>query len=1688
MDIKDSYLHSSIGVVKSISVDADKLTYNLADVGNTAKTITLPLATTTANGLLSSADKAKLDNLSTTSGDCVTISTDQQVTGVKTFTKQQQFAVEQGTAPFTVTSTTKVANLNSDYLDGISSAGFIRYNANIDSSTTNTSTAHIGYGYDSKGWKSAGPAISIGAPDGYIMQMQQTAGGSTVYVRYGKPDGFGDWKQVAFTDSNITGNAATADKLKTARKLWGQDFDGSSDVSGALYGVTTITATEGLVLQSSSGNIYLRYNGDDNSSICLIYDALVPTTASHNKLNLGRAGNLWKGVYASNFYGNLNGSYINALTGYTKATSASDLTTADTLNTALGKLEYKSDYAYDWITNVTATDTDEYINKWGEIVDFLDSVKEGTDILDEFVTRKTDQIITGQKNFNTKTGTVPVIISREGASYEALSIGINDSQAIFEYTNDEKANSYVFKMVNTDVENSDGGGANTSQVIFNGSDAGSSITATTFMGKFLTTGGTSSQFVKGDGSLDSNSYLKFNTGHFTPKTECTISDVLAVTGYNSITKSAWSYANNGYLPTKDGYDDENSVAKYGNIDLAGATVLTVGSQNQHTQLYITAPASSGTSDVTINDVLLYQNHGSDYLPGWTRILTDRTINAHAIQHKKIVLKDNLTIDANTLTDPQTLYYPSGDLNSKTNITWNNFPDQDPPAGGFSLLNIQEGGYKRQIYGHYSRNTLYVRCNSYKGSGVSWSEWKQLAGITDIPTKLSQLTNDSGFVTGGPYLPTAGGTMTGNITVYTGADGRGLVFGTSKLNSLSNQLIWQSSEAIRFGSSSWDWNSWAGLKYDSANKIVYLGIPDNIVFNANTAQSGGKIKFPGVASLYMGSTNLTESALNVVNTAGGKDLGLIIQGTQKKIGFMIGSGNSNNGWYDFTSGVDKWIMYRSSNAGNVIFNYPVQASKFVGDVTGNATSATKATQDGDGNTISSTYFKKLSRPDAGFNIDEIELFGMRDIQASSEITRTGRFPFEGWGSLMSFNGQNYFVQLATQGTSSGMYFRSAYGGGVKLTDKPWVKFLDSSNYTEYTVKKDGTGASGTWGINITGSSNSASYANRLTEYHNLDRQHDSDVIEPWNMPLGIMIRFKNPTGAAASTLGSQWNTIVSMNGFTGSNTSGAGYRHEFLFSDSLNHNDGTFYVRNGVDDLWNDWVKVVTAKNYKDAIPTVTTSAAGLMSTSDKTKLDAVDSTYLKLTGGQISSSATTPLSINSTSGTESGLRFDVNKVSSGWVGYDTTNGVQLFSYKGGNKVLGIKDDGTPHFSGNILLHGQNYTNYTVKKDGTGATGTWGISITGSSSSCTGNAATATCIQKPNTNATELPTGTTICSDGMKFVRSVYNTVNRPATYGNVIQIGGSGHSQLFLEWSGSSATTGKVYYKSKRDVSTTEWGDWVQLIDERDVVTTSKAGLMSAADKTKLDGITGSVTNNLVIKLNSGTTEGTNLFTFNGSAAKTINITPASINALASNGTASAAIRLSSKGDNTNANTLCFYSASISSTTLSAMNSWTRPTDGSNNAMVLRMYKTANTGHDIYAASDKDSLWHRNSSNATSKWAKILDSQNCYGIYKIWKSGNNIHLEYISGKQYIPNVEVPIYENKRAMGSWPVDTSPAVTASELIFLAQPVIGSYASGNYFYYSYVINVTSSTISILPDTSDPNNFASWTSEVSRVIIFHL
>ena len=53
-----------------------------------------------------------------------------------------------------------------------------------------------------------------------------------------------------------------------------------------------------------------------------------------------------------------------------------------------------------------------------------------------------------------------------------------------------------------------------------------------------------------------------------------------------------------------------------------------------------------------------------------------------------------------------------------------------------------------------------------------------------------------------------------------------------------------------------------------------------------------------------------------------------------------------------------------------------------------------------------------------------------------------------------------------------------------------------------------------------------------------------------------------------------------------------------------------------------------------------------------------------------------------------------------------------------------------------ILDSSNYTSYTVTKTGLGASGTWGINVTGSSASCSGNASTATALTTSAGSATQ----------------------------------------------------------------------------------------------------------------------------------------------------------------------------------------------------------------------------------------------------------------------------------------------------------------------------------------------------------------
>ena len=148
----------------------------------------------------------KIDALTTTgvNNPMIDTASAQTLSGVKTFSAQIKSTVATGTAPLVVASTTLVSNLNADKLDGVDASGLFTALSN------------------------SGNNISV------------TIGGTNKTL------------QVGYATS-----AGESTTLATARTIWGQNFDGSANVSGDMTGVENLTASGNINVSNGNGAIRL---------------------------------------------------------------------------------------------------------------------------------------------------------------------------------------------------------------------------------------------------------------------------------------------------------------------------------------------------------------------------------------------------------------------------------------------------------------------------------------------------------------------------------------------------------------------------------------------------------------------------------------------------------------------------------------------------------------------------------------------------------------------------------------------------------------------------------------------------------------------------------------------------------------------------------------------------------------------------------------------------------------------------------------------------------------------------------------------------------------------------------------------------------------------------------------------------------------------------------------------------------------------------------------------------------------------------------------------------------------------------------------------------------------------------------------------------------------------------------------
>lgn len=420
-----------------------------------------------------------------------------------------------------------------------------------------------------------------------------------------------------------------------------------------------------------------------------------------------------------------------------------------------------------------------------------------------------------------------------------------------------------------------------------------------------------------------------------------------------------------------------------------------------------------------------------------------------------------------------------------------------------------------------------------------------------------------------------------------------------------------------------------------------------------------------------SNTITITKANLQTAIGSTGLGLMTEAERSKLnsikvssgGTIDFSGVTASGVLTATIGKDKTVALTHNTSGVKADTYKSVTVDTYGHVTAGtnpttlsgygitdalSTSTKYAASDSvSGNALKANLLANLGRP-ADANVTVTGSGGVATFKASSSMT-SHKPPKE--GHILHFywdNKKNWDSQMCISADSSPtVYVRGMTGQANTYGD--WKTLLDSTNYTSYTVKKDGTGASGTWGIDITGSATSAT--------NDSNGKKISDTYLPLTGgTISGLLSIKPNTNNWAQGIRihpyNNWNSIVLCG------TDNTGDSDTSAKTWSIHNNDGLFYItKNGsssgtaylscVDDnVWRANGNILLhAGNYKSYVPTLTgtgasgtwdisitgnaktaTSADSATKASQDSDGNPINSTYLKLIGGSMTGTIATSAS------------------------------------------------------------------------------------------------------------------------------------------------------------------------------------------------------------------------------------------------------------------------------------------------------------------------------------------------------------------------------------------------------------------------------------------------------------------------------
>lgn len=154
-----------------------------------------------------------------------------------------------------------------------------------------------------------------------------------------------------------------------------------------------------------------------------------------------------------------------------------------------------------------------------------------------------------------------------------------------------------------------------------------------------------------------------------------------------------------------------------------------------------------------------------------------------------------------------------------------------------------------------------------------------------------------------------------------------------------------------------------------------------------------------------------------------------------------------------------------------------------------------------------------------------------------------------------------------------------------------------------------------------------------------------------------------------------------------------------------------------------------------------------------------------------------------------------------------------------------------------ILDSSNYTAYVNPANFVTSLGTNGNYVTWTKNGTTNNLtvpfATTSNVLNNLGNRTAI-SGTTVGQSGLRLYE-VYNN-GYPVNFGNVLNIGGQGYGELLFQWTADS-NPGHLYYRSKRDVASQAWSNWVTILDNNNYSSTLDGRYVTLATNQTVSGI-----------------------------------------------------------------------------------------------------------------------------------------------------------------------------------------------------------------------------------------------------------